>query len=179
MPEPSVVAPAPALGAAASGLPLLDRNGVPFQPGRYYLHDGTDGCDILIQAMEGVTKKSRVLVYIPGAGGFGRREGREDQIALPPTPCFRVFVFLGGKGAKQGKKTRGFVRPLPPVLVEIFRILRSWGGVGGEREREIYAFGISRGAMWLTQLLTSSASLLDGAWLYAGEKGGVHTAGKF
>jgi len=171
MPEP-VPEPVP---KPASDLPRLNWNGVPFEPGRYYVDDGVDGCDVLVEAMEGVTERSKVLVYIPGSAGFGKHV---DEIALPPQPSVRVFVFLGGKGAKQGKRAKGFVRPLPPILVEIFRILRSWGGVGRGR-REIIALGSSRGAMWLMQLLTSSASLLDGAWLYAGEKGGVHTAGNF
>ena len=86
----------------------------------------------------------------------------------PQKPCILIFIHVGGKGAKQGRNAKGFTRPMPPVLIQVLEVVRAWAGVAPNRAREVIALGFSRGASWLMQLCTQSASLLDGAWLFAG-----------
>ena len=100
-----------------------------------------------IYADEGVRHDSKVLVILPGAGGFTKRT--HYPVGKAPKPCWTVVLDVEGK----------FKKRTPTYLEALLRYLKGVININSD----VVIIGFSRGAAWVVDVALENADLFDAA----------------
>lgn len=183
MTAPPLVGPPPrvaSLGSAVSAGPQLDRypsfttslqNGKRFASGNYHIEDTMDSAivEVVVHPLAGGNCRAPIVVLVPGVDGFQETVDTRNS----PAACIEIRIHCSGKSRQQAANSSVWKRNPAELVRTTLATVRRWADFSStaplHERRHVCVVAFGRGASWMLTLLVTAASLVDFAWILAGQ----------